>query len=81
MPYKFTEWEQVPEAQPSSGHSTIPPWKFTGVGVLDPPGPPKKPVGPIPGIPPALLLRILAGLILLAAVSAIVVALFASLAK
>lgn len=81
MPYEFTEWEHVPEPQPSSGRSAIPPRKFIGVGVLDPAGPPKRPVGPIPGIPAGLLLRMLAGLVLLGVVSAIVITLFASLAN
>lgn len=76
MLYVFTEWEEEPEAQASSGHSTIPPRKFSGVGVLDPPVPPKKPLGPIPGIPPSLLLRIVAGLVLLAVVSSILGLLF-----
>jgi hypothetical protein len=76
MPYESTEWEQEPEAQASSAHSAIPPRKFSGVGVLDPPVPPKKPVGPIPRIPASLLLRIVAGLVLLAVVSSILGLLF-----
>ena len=76
MPYDFTEWVQELEAQASSGHSAIPPRKFSGVGVLDPAVPPKKPVGPIPGIPASLLLRIVAGLVLLAVVCSILGLLF-----
>jgi hypothetical protein len=76
MPYAFTEWEQEPEAQASSGHSAIPPRKFSGVGVLDPPVPPKKPVGPIPRVPASMLLRIVAGFVLLAMVSSILTLLF-----
>lgn len=57
MAYKFREWEEEPEPEASSGHSVIPPRTTTGVGVLDPSVPPKK--------PPSVLLRILAGLILI----------------
>jgi len=71
MPHEFTEWEQAPEAQASSGRSAIPPRKFSGVGVLDPPVPPKKPVGPISGVPASMLLRIVAGFVLLAVFSSI----------
>jgi hypothetical protein len=56
MAYEFTEWEQEPEPQASSGHSVVPPRTITGVGVLDPSVPPKK--------PPSALLRILAALVL-----------------
>ena len=56
MAHEFTEWEREREPQASSGHSVIPPRKLTGVGVLDPPVPPKE--------APSLL-RILAALILL----------------
>ena len=76
MAYEFTEWEQEPEPQASSGHSVVPPRKLTGVGALDPPVPPKKPLGPIPGIPASLLLRILAALILLGFVILIISMLF-----
>jgi hypothetical protein len=64
MAYEFTEWEQEREPQASSGHSVIPPRKFTGVGVLDQPVPPKK--------PPSALLRILAALVLVGFVVLIV---------
>ena len=76
MPYEFTEWEQEPEAQPSSGRTGGPPRKSTGVGVLGPPVPPKKPVGPIPGIPASLLLRIVAGTLLLAMIAPLVLMFF-----
>ena len=75
MAYEFTEWEREPEPQASSGHSVIPPRKLTGVGVLDPPVPPKKPLAPIPGIPASVLLRILAALILVIVAGLIVSAL------
>jgi len=71
MPHEFTEWEQAPEAQASSGRGAIPPRKFSGVEVLDAPVPPKKPVGPIPGVPASMLLRIVAGLVLLVVFSSI----------
>lgn len=46
MPYEFTAWEQEPEPQASFSRSGSPPRKHTGIGILDPPGPPKKqPVG------------------------------------
>lgn len=76
MPYEFTEWEQEAEAQASSGRSAIPPLKVSGVGVLDAPVPPKKPIGPIPGVPASTLLRIIAGVALLLAVSSILALLF-----
>jgi hypothetical protein len=66
MPHEFTEWEHGPEAQASSGRSGIPPRKFTAAGVLDPPVPPKRPVGPVRGTPASLLLRVLAGVVLTA---------------
>jgi hypothetical protein len=64
MPYEFTEWEPEPEPLASSAHSGAPPRKRIGVGVLDPPVPPRKPVAPIPGIPASTLLRIFAALLL-----------------
>jgi hypothetical protein len=64
MAYEFSEWEQEPEPQQSSGHSVIPPRTITGVGVLDPSVPPKK--------PPSVLLRILAALVLVGVVVLIV---------
>jgi len=66
--YEFTEWQREPEPQTASGRSGGPPRKSTAIGVLDPPVPPKKPVGPIPGIPTSLLVRIFAGIVLVALV-------------
>ena len=77
MPHEFTEWEQELEPQASSGRSGIPPRKFTGTGVLDPPVPPKRPIGPIPRIPASLVLRVLAGLVLAAIVASVVFMFFA----
>jgi len=76
MAYTFTEWEEEPEAQASSGRTGGPPRKSTGIGVLDPPVRPKKPLGPIPGIPASLLLRIVAGMLLVAVVGAVALLLF-----
>lgn len=64
MPYDFTEWENEPEPQPSSARSGSPPRKRTGIGILDPPGPPKRLPGAIPAIPWSSLLRGFALLIL-----------------
>jgi hypothetical protein len=77
MPHEFAEWEHVPEAQTSSGRSGIPPRKFTAAGVLDPPVPPKRPVGSIPGIPASLLLRVFAGIALAAIIGSVVLIFFA----
>jgi hypothetical protein len=64
MTYGFAENEFEPEALAASARGGIPPRKFTGIGILDPPVPPKGPPGPIPATPSSLLLRIFAGLIL-----------------
>jgi hypothetical protein len=77
MPYEFAERGHQPEAQASSGRSGIPPRKFTGAGVLDPPVPPRRPLVPIPGIPASLLLRVLAGVVLAAIVASVVLLFFA----
>jgi hypothetical protein len=76
MPYEFTECEQEPEARPSSRRTGGPPRKSSGIGVLDPPVPPKKPVGPIRGIPASLLLRMVAGTLLVAMITALVLMFF-----
>jgi hypothetical protein len=61
MPYEFREWDQELEPQPARGRRGAPPRKFIGIGVLDPPGPPKRPFAALPS---SFLLRVLAGLIL-----------------
>jgi hypothetical protein len=66
MPYQFWEWEKELEPQASSARSGGPPRKITGIGVLDPPGPPKRPPGPLAALPASFLIRLLAGLILAA---------------
>ncbi len=64
MPYDFAENEYELQPEASSAHSGGPPRKRTGIGVLDPPFPPKKPPGPIPTFPSSLLFRVFAGLLL-----------------
>jgi hypothetical protein len=78
MAYEFTQWEQEPEPQASSGRSGGPPRKSPGIGVLDPPFPPKKPVGPIPRAPASRWSRILGGVILVVLVAAIFLLLFSN---
>jgi hypothetical protein len=65
MPYEFTKREYEPEPQAASSRGGLPPRKITGVGVLDPPVPPKKRPGPLTPIPASLLKRILAVIILI----------------
>ena len=78
MPYEFSEWEQEPEPLASSGRSGGPPRKSIGIGVLDPPVPPKRPIGPIPGISASVILRIIAGIILLGIAGMIFLMLFSA---
>ena len=63
MPYDFSEYESELEPQASSARGG-PPRKFTGIGVLDPPHPLKRPRGPNPSAPTSLLWRIAAALLL-----------------
>ena len=65
MPYEFAENEFELEPASSSARSGGPPRKSTGIGILDPAVPPKRPPGPIPATPASLFLRVLAGLLLL----------------
>lgn len=64
MPYQFQEWESEPEPQAAFARGAIPPRKVTGIGVLDPPVPPRRPLGPLAALPASFLLRLLAALIL-----------------
>jgi len=64
MAYEFTENEFELEPEAASSRGGFPPRKSTGIGVLDPPVPPKRPPGPIPAARMPLTLRILAGLLL-----------------
>lgn len=71
MPYEFAENEFEPVPASSSARSGGPPRKFTGIGILDPPVPPKRP-------PASLFLRVLGGLLLLGLAVGILFLLFAS---
>ncbi len=64
MPYDFAENEFELDPQASSTRGGGPPRKRAGIGVLDPPFPPKRPPGPIPAAPTSLLWRIAAALLL-----------------
>jgi hypothetical protein len=64
VPYDFAENEFALEAEASSARGGSPPRKLTGVGVLDPPFPPKRAPGPIPAVPSSLLFRIVAALLI-----------------
>ncbi len=77
MPYEFSENEFELEPASSSARSGGPPHKLTGIGILDPPLPPKRPPGSIPAALTPLLLRIVGGLILLGLAAGILVLLFA----
>lgn len=65
MPYEFAENEFELEPASSSARSGGPPRKSVGVGILDPPVPPKRPPGPIPAVPASVFLRVIGGLLLL----------------
>jgi len=71
VPYEFAENEFELEPASSSARSGGPPRKFTGIGVLDPPVPPKRPPGPIPALPASLFLRVIGGLLLLGLITGI----------
>ena len=64
MPCDFAENEFELDPQPASARGGGPPRKRTGIGVLDPPFPPKRAPGPIPAAPTSLLWRIAATLLL-----------------
>jgi hypothetical protein len=64
VPYDFAENEYDLDPLASSARVGGPPRKSTGIDVVDPPFPPKRPPGPIPAVPPSPFIRILAGLIL-----------------
>jgi hypothetical protein len=64
MPFEFLEWEEELAPQASSSGRGAPPRNSTRIGVLDPPGPPKRPAGPIAAFPASFLTRLLAWLIL-----------------
>jgi len=64
MAHEFAPDEQGPEAQAAGSRYGGPPRKYTAVGVLDPPVPPKKPIPPTPAIPRPVI-KWLAAMILL----------------
>jgi len=64
VPYDFAENEFELDPQAASARGGGPPRKRTGIGVLDPPFPPKRPPGPSPAAPTSLLWRIAAALLL-----------------
>jgi hypothetical protein len=64
MPHEFIRREEELEPQAAGSRFGGPPRKHTATGVLDPPFPPKKPLGPIPAIPRPLFIRFFAILIL-----------------
>jgi hypothetical protein len=64
MPHQLTEYEDEPQTQASSGGFIVPPPKHIGVGVLDPPVPPRRPVPPLAKPPSPWLIKGLAILIL-----------------
>jgi hypothetical protein len=64
MPQDFAEYEPDSEPKASSVRGGGPPRKFTGLGVLDPPRPLKRPFGPIPSAPTSILWRNAAALLL-----------------
>jgi len=76
VPYEFAENEFELEPQACSARGSCPPRKRTGIGVLDPPIPLKRPPGPLPTVPSSLLFRIFAGLLLAGLAVAILFLLF-----
>jgi hypothetical protein len=64
--YDFAENEYELEPEASSAHGGGPPRKRTGIDILDPPFPPKRPPGPIPTFPTSLRFRIFAAFVLAA---------------
>jgi hypothetical protein len=77
MPYEFAENEFELEPESSSARSGEPPRKFTRIGILDPPVPPKRPPGPISAASASPFLRVLGGLLLLGLTVGILFLLFA----
>jgi hypothetical protein len=76
MPYEFTEFEPEPEPL-ASGRFSGPPRKMTGIGILDPPVPPKRSPGRIPSERTRLFWRVAAALILASIVAMTFFLLFA----
>ena len=76
MPYEFADYDDELEPQAASARDGGPPRKRSGIGVLDPPLPPKRPADPIPAAPTSLRFRILTGIILVGLAAAILYLLF-----
>jgi hypothetical protein len=76
--YEFAENEDELEPQAASARGGGPPRKLTGIAVVDPPFPPKRPPGPTPMVPSSLVIRVLAGLILTGIAAALFFLLFAA---
>ena len=64
MPYSFEPEDDELEPQTSAARGAVPPRKSTGIGVLEPPGPPARPWGFLASLPLGLLLRVLVWLLL-----------------
>jgi hypothetical protein len=64
MGYEYHEREQELEPQAASSRGGLPPRKITGVGVLDPPVPPRKQPRPLGPIPASWLVRAFAVILL-----------------
>lgn len=77
MPYDFAENEDELDPLAASARGGSPPRKFAGIGIEDPPFPPKKPPGPIPPIPVPNWLRGFAALLFFAIAVALIFFLFA----
>ena len=77
MPYEFAENEYELDPQASSTRGGGPPHKRTGIGVLDPPFPPKRLPGPIPAAPTSLFWLMAAALLLAGLAAAILLQLLA----
>src|SRR5690349_6664803 len=75
--YEFAENEVELQPASSSARSGGPPHKFTAIGILDPPVPPRRPAGRIPVAPASLILRILGSMLLLGLAEGILFLLFA----
>jgi hypothetical protein len=76
MPYEFREWDEELQPQPSSARGGGPPRKSKGIGVLDPPRPPRWPRGFRSALPGSFLARLLGGLVLAGLVISIFFLLF-----
>ena len=77
MPYDFAENEFELEPAASAARAGGPPRKFTGIDVVDPPEPPKRPPEFRPATPASVFLRILGTLMLVGLAAGILFLLFA----